>query len=996
METYTLGLDVGSNSIGWALAETKDKPSIIATGVRVFPEGVDRDTGGAEVSKNAARRDARGARRMRGRRGIRKDKLVSTLEQAGLLPVDKKEFAKLMLSEPYRLRAKGLDEKLALHEFGRVLFHINQRRGFKSNRKSGQAKEDGVVKKAANALQTDIDNAGCRTIGEYFSKVDPHGERIRSHYTFRSMYEHEFDKLWEKQSSYYQDILTEELCKKIKDETIFYQRPLKPTDDLIGDCSLEVGEKRCPRSDWFARRFRIMQDVNNLIIQNPDGSSKKLTPEQRKIILGELVIKKQVPFDAIRKKSGLIASQVFNLEENGKKKNIKGDEFAAQMRSKKVFGSKRWDGLDIKKQIEINDVLIDDDIDDEQFTEMLMTEYRLSQEQAEAAVNVSLPKGYMSFSRKAIQKLFPYMEEGLLTFEAIKEAGYERNNNKQTDCLERLGSPEDLRNPIVQKGLFEVRKVVNSIIREYGKPKSIAVEMARDVKGSLSQRQEIAAKMRENERINNNARTRLVEDIGLSNSSYDDILKYKLWIECGKVCPYTGKVISQNALFGPNPEFQVEHILPYSRSLDDSFMNKTLCHVKENVRKGNQTPYETYGHNEQEYEQIKQRIRVLPWPKRRRFLQKEIDLDSAISRQLNDTRYITREVVRYLKGIGVYVYGTKGQSTASLRHCWGLNNILDYTGAGLKNRDDHRHHAVDAVVVALTTNKHLRRLATSKYGNKDVEFTEPWEGFRNEVAAKINSITVSHRVTRKVSGQLHEETAYGPTGEKDEKGQEIYVYRKKLEDLTIAMVGKIVDPVVQEIVRGRLMEHGVDSDKAKKIPKEVWNEPLYMKSNKGLKVVIKKVRIRGVFNNMILLNDESGKPYRAVAPGNNHHVEIFECKDKRGNTKRDGRVITMFEAVRRSRNSEPVINRDYGDGRKFVCSLAKNEMFMLELEDGEKILHRVQKITQGGGIILRPHTFAGKLSDIDRPPAIQRKSINTLKGHKVSVDPIGRICAAND
>jgi len=1003
MSKYTLGLDIGSNSIGWALLDTGKSPKIIDLGVRVFPEGVDRDKNGGELSKNATRRAARGARRNRWRRAYRKDKLVRNFKKVGLLPKDPKKLNQLLTIDPYELRSKGLDQRLELYEFGRVLFHINQRRGFLSNRKSGSAKEDGVVKKQAGELQNSIDESSNRTLGEYFAKLNPHEKRIRANYTFRSMYEHEIDLLWQKQSEFYPDILTEQVKEKIKDKTIFYQRPLKPTDELIGECSLEAAQKRCPRSDWYARRFRILQDVNNLKIYNPNGAEQGLSDEQRKIVLKEMLSKKDVSFDSLRKKIGLIEAQTFNLEEgqaDKKKANLKGDEFAAQMRSKKILGAKKWNSLDIKEQVEINEALIDDDIEDEPFVQMLIEQHAFTEDQAKATLDVTLPQRYMSFSKLAIQKLLPHMENGLLTPEAIKIVYGEKAIEEKDLSFDKLLMPEDLRNPVVNQALFEIRKVVNAIIKEYGKPAKIAIEMARDVHGGKKQREETHLKMWKNEQRNKQARKELIENTDIKNPTRDDIIKYKLWDECGKVCPYTGRSIPQYALFGDNPEFQVEHIIPYSRCLDDSFMNKTLCEVHENIHvKKNQTPYEAYSSDTKKFEAILQRIKILEYPKRKKFWQEKTELDDFIKRQLNDTRYITRETIKYLKRLGVHVYGTKGKITGELRHSWGLNNILDYTGAGLKNRDDHRHHAIDSAVVAVTRNKHLRELARTKYAVDDNSFEQPWPNFREEVRDRINKINVSHRATKKVSGQLHEETAYGPTGLKDDKGQDIFVYRKKLEDLTIPMVAKIVDPVVRNIVEGRLREHGIEPGNNQKIPKEVWNEPLYMKSKKDKKISIKKVRIRDVFNNMIMLKDKSGKPYRAVAPGNNHHIEIFEYTDKKGNTKRDGKVVTMFEAVRRSQNNEPVVKRDHGPDKKFICSLAKNEMFKLELDDDSQILHRIQKITQSGNsisIILRPHTYAGQVKDTDRPPIIQRRSPNTLEGYKVTVDPLGRIHRAND
>jgi len=987
MSSYTLGLDIGSNSIGWALVETEGKPSIIDMGVRAFPEGVDRDTKGLEKSKNATRREARGSRRIHRRRTQRKEQLLKTLQNIGFLPVDEHELRSLFHSNPYELRKKGLYEKLERYEFGRALYHINQRRGFKSNRKSGKAKEDGVVIKEATALQKEMDAKGCRTIGEYFAGLNPEELRIRGKYTFRSMYEEEFDLLWAKQKEFYPEALTDELRKRVRDEIIFFQRPLKPTDELIGDCDLEPGEKRCPRGDWYARRFRLLQDVNNLLIQDPDGSERKLSEDERKILLESLSNKKEIEFNKLRKLLGLIETQKFNLEQDGKIKKLKGDGFAAAMRSRKLLGPKVWDEMPEDEKVKLNEWLVE--LEDDELKEKLSSESKLNEGQIETALKVELPRGYMSFSRKAILKLLPFMETGAITSEAIKEAGYKRDDGNIREAVETLPLPQDLRNPIVQKALFEVRKVANAIVREYGKPGKIKIEMARDVHGNRRQREELHWKILENEKRNNEVRKRLIEDIGITKPSRDDVIKYKLWEECGRICPYTGKQISQEALFGKNPEFQIEHILPYDRSLDDSFMNKTLCETHENKDvKRNQTPYEAYSHDTDKYEQILERVNKsqMPYPKRKKFWQKEINLDEGIKRELNDTRYICRETMGYLKQLGVYVKGTRGKMTAELRHQWGLDGVFDELGT--RRDDDHRRHAVDAAVVAVTENEHLRRLAQSKYSVSGESFEPPWPDFREEVRENVKQINVSHRVQRKVSGRLHEETNYGPT-----EKQGLYVFRKKLEDLTLPMVEKIVDPVVSGLVKGRLLEKGVNLSGGGKPPKEVWKKPLYMKTTKSnKKVFIKKVRVYNVAENVIPMKDRSGQSYKYVEPGNNHHIEIFEFTDKKKKTKRDGRVVTMFEAVQRKRRREPVIKRDYGDGKKFICSLAINEMFMLELDGGAKELYRVQKISQNTQIFFQPHIFGGDLknhSPISKMP-------NQLKGYKVTVDPLGRTYPAND
>lgn len=985
MNSYTLGLDIGSKSIGWALLQDGKKQSIVDIGVRVFPEGVERDTKGLEKSKNATRREARGARRTRYRSNLRRDQLVKTLRSAGLLPKDKIALREILKRDPYKLRARGLDEKLELYEFGRALFHINQRRGFKSNRKTGKAKEDGKVVKEAGELQEKIDKTGCRTLGEYFANVNPEENRIREQYTYRSMYEREFDLLWEKQAKFHPGELAEELRKKIRDEIIFFQRPLKPTDELIGNCELEPNKKRCPRGNWYARRFRILQDLNNLRICNPDGSIEELTPEQRRVVLEEMSKKKEIKFSGIRKKLGLLETQKFNAEyevnEKGKKnEKFSGDGFNSAMRSTKIFGPKVWDAMGEAEKIKLNDWLVE--LEDDELAEKLVCEYGLDEDQIENVRKISLPQRYMSFSRKAIKKLLPLMEEGKRTDEALDAVYPDRNKEIDVAEVDKLPLPEDLRNPIVNRALFEVRKVVNAIVREYGKPEKIQIEMARDVRGNARERRELHFKMLENERRNKKVRERLIE-MGVLKPKRDDVIKYKLWEECGHICPYTGKHISQVALFGENTEFQIEHILPYDRSLDDSFMNKTLCQVQENIHvKRKQTPYEAYSHDPEKFEELKQRVNrtAMPYWKKQKFWQKEINTNKIIERELNDTRYICREVVKYIKQICKDVSGTRGKVTSELAYQWGF----------VKDRNDHRHHAIDAVVVAVTKNKHLRQLGKSKYSKEGLAFAPPWQHFREELAEKVKHINVSHRVSRKVSGALHKETSYGPTGEENK-----YVFRKHLDELTLPMVKNIVDDTVREIVKKRLIDKGINPNEKGdwKIPKEVWTEPLYMKQTKNIKKVpIKKVRVYNVARNVIAIKDHSGKPYRFVEPGSNHHIEIFEYTYPEKKGKRDSKVVTMFEAVRRSIDGESVVQKNHGEGTQFVCSLAINDMVMMPNKNGDMDLYRVQKMSINKQIYFRHHTSA----TINDDSTLIRKQASLFKGYKVTADPLGRIWPARD
>ncbi len=285
---YILGLDLGTNSIGWALVDEGSK-SILRSGVRVFPEGVDRDTKGGEVSKNETRRIKRGMRRQIARRAARRRRLRNCLVEAGLLPVDGTKQSELISADPWALRAKALDDRLELFGIGRVLLHLNQRRGFLSNRKTDKPDDKKSEMLAEiNDLKRQIDESGCRTLGEFLNKQrvnagEPQKVRIRGKHTRRAMLIHEFNCVWETQAKFHPDVLTEQLRREIGDPKkgiLFFQRNLYGA--LIGECELEKGQRRCPRADRLAQKFRLYQEVNNLKVIDNDGVEWSFTDPDRK------------------------------------------------------------------------------------------------------------------------------------------------------------------------------------------------------------------------------------------------------------------------------------------------------------------------------------------------------------------------------------------------------------------------------------------------------------------------------------------------------------------------------------------------------------------------------------------------------------------------------------------------------------------------------------------------------------------------------------------
>lgn len=974
-----LGLDLGTNSIGWALIEyEKNNPQkIVDCGVRIFQEAVDAKT---RTPKNQARRQARAARRLVSRRKMRRHNLTNLLVNAGLLPEDQMQRERLLTNpelDPYQLRKNALDSKLGKYEIGRILYHLCQRRGFLSNRKLNNA-ENSKIAISVSELQEAIHSSNSRTLGEYLAD-QPFKRGI---YTDRSMYQKEFELIWASQEAHYPDILTSPLKVAIHN-SIFFQRPLKIQKHLIGKCSLEPSRKRAAKALIEYQNFRLLSDLNNLEIKNPiTREYRQLTDNEKEKLLRLLEKQKSVAWGKARTTLGLHSDEIFNLEE-GKKKELIGNRTAYTMRS---ILKKQWDDLAANHQYQlITDMLT---IDDEQgFLKRMESFWGFDSITAEKLAKTELEQGYANLSRKAIRKILPYLEKGLIYSEACLEAGYNHSNQyRNKKNLDKLGEPPFIRNPVVNKSLYETRKLINAIIRKYGKPTIIRLEMAREMKLSKKQKQAIEKQQSINRKKNEEATDILTNDFGIQNPTKEDVQKYNLWKECNALCPYTGKPISAQMLF--TNEVDVEHIIPYSRSLDNSFNNKTLCLAKENrLNKLNKTPYEAYHANPEIYEGILQRSKHFKHSKKMKFEQKYVETDKFIERQLNDTRYICREVKDYLQTIGVSVEVSKGTSTWALRHHWNLNRILATDDNLEKNRSDHRHHAVDAIVIALTSRSLFQTIAylsktSGRYlGQSGFKLEEPWPLFYSDANDNISDIIVSYAPSRKISGALHEETAYGYS-----EHDNCFVYRKPLSVLTLNEIEKIRDEKVKCLVKKRLSDFGGS------IKSAFGDDSNPLLHNDG-KTPIKTVRLKLNLNKDMThpIKNKGNKPFKYHKYGNNHHVEIIE---NIVSGKRKGIFVTALEAAKRARTDKAtIVNRDHGSDWRFVMSLSVNDMIEIEDINGKQY-YRVQKMSDPV-IILRHHSSTST-ANTDKPPEILRLSSNTFRGSKVNVDYHGVITPCND
>lgn len=1003
MSDLTLGLDLGPSSIGWALMD-ETHGRLHGTGVRVFPEGVDRDTKGGELSKNETRRIARGMRRQIARRARRKRKLRELLAGAGLLPpsalLDRDhadrvawEHEQFQAADPYALRAKGVTEALTPHELGRVLLHLNQRRGFKSNRKADKArkKENSDMLKAISSLAEKI---GDKTLGQYLHELRGtdekqfHMTRLRGLHTRRDMLEAEFEKIWTAQQPHHGP-LTDDLKTRIH-RCIFFQREMYWPASVIGHCELEPRLPRCPRSDRRAQRFRLYQEINNLrVMDKSQEADRPLTPEERDSLITYLSGAKERSFDQIRKHLFDQHEGIqFNLE-RGERKKLLGLPTDALLSHKSLFGKTWADFAEEDKNRLVAAIHGGEESKIEKAAEKLgVTDPDL----LEALYDSDLGDGYTSYSLYAIKKLLPPLERGLqLTSRdasipcALREAGYLMPWEKAVNRQPFLPNPPLVTNPLVRSALHEVRKVVNAILRELvyrpgHKLAHIRVELAREARGTSEQRKQFSRDRQERE----NERDEAADEIRKHGSkpSRDAIDRYLLWKEQGRVCVYSGRSIGLAQLLGG--EIDVDHVLPYPRSLDNSFNNRVVCFRNENAAKTDRTPYEWLAEsNPNRYEQLLQRADKLPFAKARRFRIKHFELDDFFARQYVDTTYITTQVHQYVQCLGADVTALRGSHTAELRHHWGMDRILRDDGLNLKNREDHRHHAVDAIVIALSNRGRMQQLARiGRQGGTQTTgevLDDPWMDFRSHAEAAVNAIYVSHKPRRKVKGALHEETLYGRTEKKGE-----FVYRKPVESLTRSMVDNIRDAKIKELVLQRLDAFKEAIGEGQKIPKEVWARPLTMPSG----VPIKKVRL--------LKLDQTIQPLRPnanVKPGSLHHACIFDLPGN-GRQRKDAVYVTMLEASLRIRDKQPVIHRTHPDqpAAKFVMSVTTGDMLLATFEGTEKLVIVSTLVSTQKRI----HIVDARDARQSAKRKNEGKTPSSLEARKVTVDPIGRLRWAND
>lgn len=823
---YRLALDLGSTSLGWAMVrlDSKNTPcAVIKAGVRIFSDGRNPKDGS---SLAVTRREARAMRRRRDRLLKRKARMMNTLIKHGLFPKDEDLRKQLELQDPFELRAKGLDQALQPEEFARALFHINQRRGFKSNRKTDKKENDsGALKSAISQLRQAMQDTQCRTVGEWLYMRHKSGLSVRARYRQhlvqredgktktemrydlyidRAMIENEFDALWHKQSELNPNLFNETARAELKD-CLLHQRPLKPVKP--GRCALMPEEERAPLALPSQQRFRIYQEVNNLRLLKEGLTEQVLTLEQRDLIVQALESNNKRTFTQIKKLIGF--SGDFNLEDE-KRTELKGNSTSAVLCKKDLFGS-AWLEMSEEQQDNIVMQLVKEE-NEATLIRWLQDNTGIDEATAERVVNTNLAEGYGSLCVKALQQIIPALKAEVITYDkAVQVAGFDHHSHishaATGEILPQLpyygqylqrhvgfgtGKPEDtaekrygkIANPTVHIGLNQIRTVVNALIKRYGHPSEVIIELARDLKQSQEQRKEEQQRQATNQKRNQ----RMREDIAaLLHISADrvkaaDLQKMILWEELSfnvadRRCPYSGVQISAQMLF--SEQVEIEHILPFSETLDDSLSNKTVAMRQANRIKGNRTPWQAkddFAKQGWTTQDMLARAELMPKNKRYRFgengYQQWLREDKGfLARALNDTRHLSRVAKEYMSLICPQnTWAVPGQLTAMLRGKFGLNNILGLDGE--KNRNDHRHHAVDACVIAVTDQGMLQRFAHASASARQQQLGKlvdnmplPWPTYREHVQRAIDNIWVSHKPDHSYEGAMFDATIYSSLGE---------------------------------------------------------------------------------------------------------------------------------------------------------------------------------------------------------------------------------------
>ncbi len=819
---YRIGLDIGTTSVGWSVLNTdlNGEPNrIIDMGVRIF-DAAEHPKDGSSLA--APRREARGARRRNRRHRHRMDRIKNLLQRENIISKD--ELINLYnsngLTDVYKIRYEAIERLLTKEELARVLIHIAQRRGFKSNRKNEDKKSDaGKLLTATNENVQYMEEKGYLTVGEMLYKDEKYSNIKRnkggdySNTFLRQQIIDEINIIFEKQKSFGNKYITDDFIEKyldiVQSQRDFDEGPGEQSpysgnqiEKMVGNCTFEKNEKRGAKACYTFEYFNLLQKVNNIRIIS-DNNKRFLSDEERKTIIELCHKTEKVDYNKIRKELGLSDKEYFSSLSYGnqdidKVEKTKFQYLAAYHEMRRAF-DKLYKGYIEKISIEKRDVIgtvLTYYKTDEKIISSIEN-YDFSDDEKQVIINMKNFSKVGNLSLKAMRKITPYLEIGMTYDKACIEAGYDFKAHKNENTRKYLPKlPDDIyeiTSPVVKRSINQTIRLVNALIRKYGSPAMINIELARDMSKSFAERKVIEKQQKENADNNQKVYNEIKNTFGIVKPSGQDIIKYRLWQEQQGICLYTNTPIKAELLFTPG-YCEIDHIIPYSISFDDRYTNKALVIAQANREKGNRIPMD-YVKSKDDFIGIVNAV-IKNRAKRQKLLKVHLtdeEQSEMKQRSLQDTQFITRFMANYIRDNLAFdetytgkqkVISVNGAVTSYMRKRWGITKIRE---------DGDLHHSVDAVVVACVSQGTIQKVTKySRYREnyykdrdadfKDEKFPLPWPEFKTELEirtskkpqellndillpnyqdmdlSKIKPIFVSRRERKKKAGQAHKET----------------------------------------------------------------------------------------------------------------------------------------------------------------------------------------------------------------------------------------------
>lgn len=997
-EELTLGLDLGIGSCGWAVIRQDDAGGeIVGLGTWMFdvPEK-DKD----RTPTNQLRRQHRGQRRVIGRRRQRMNAIRALFRESGLIEAHGKDALKVVGLNPWALRAAALDRQLRGVELAVALGHIAKHRGFKSNSKRDRGanapRESSEMLRSIGATRERL--ARYRTVGDMFANDADYADRKRnrdgdySRSVLREDLEDEVRLLLARQRQFGSALATEEFERRFVG-IAFFQRPISDSEEKVGSCPFEDGERRAAKNSYSFELFRLLSRLTALRVRRA-RDEPSLTADEISKIIADFGVPRRISYQRVRKLLGLSDGERFegvSIEEESKRDIVArtGDAAPGTHALRKTLGDAWRVMLSSPAQLDrIAEIL--------SFREDVTSIHGGLQEigldpLVLGAIMKGVEEGAFStfrgaghVSAKACRAIIPHLQRGLVYSDACKEAGYDHTRRPETQL-------DEIANPIARKAVSEASKQVRAIVQEYGLPGRIHVELARDVGKSKEEREEITRGIERRNKEKDRLRTQFRDDVGVEPTSGEDLLRYELWKEQNGRCLYTDQPIPPGAIVASDNSVQIDHILPWSRSGDDSFVNKTLCFAQANQNKKGRTPFEWFSQDipPAAWDSFVERVETnkqMKGRKKRNYLLKDASVleERFRARNLNDTRYAARVLAGTLRKLypddgKLRVFARPGPLTDRLRRGWGIQDLKkDPAGRRL---DDDRHHALDALVVAATSASALQRLtlafqeAEKRGDHRDFrDLPLPWPGFVQETREKLNNVFVARNERRRARGEAHGATIRQIA---EREGKTVVFERKAVEALKPQDIDRIKDPErnfkLVEALRS-WMEAGKPKDRPPLSPK---GDP------------ITKVRIRTNKKPDVLIRDG------AADRGDMVRVDVFRKANRNGAW--EFYLVPVYphqvmdaESWREPPNRAIQANSDEGAwpsvdaSYEFCWSLYPQTLLEIVKPDGEVILGYLRSVDRNtGAFTISPHYSKAEIRK-----GIGTRTLRDIR--KYHVDRLGR------